>query len=266
MDEVELVAAGYDAVYRAYPGSPTLERIWRDGTQESGAEHLNQMSFVTIAELRRLIELLSIPPGATLLDLGCGTGGPGLWLAGKCGAQLIGVDISTVAITRAAESARTLEPSNSAHFRVGKLNGTGLEGGVADAAVSIDALQYAPNKLAVLSEAARLLRPGGRLGLTTFELVPKRAAAVPIYGKDPVPDLRPLLKQAGFAVDSYIETTGWRERVTRIFESVLAEQQQLTAELGADATGALVAEAHLGLSARIYRRRVLATATRRLHQ
>jgi SAM-dependent methyltransferase len=260
VDDAELVAAGYDAVYRAYPGSPTLRRIWREGTGEP--EQLDQISFVTIAELRRLIELLPISPGATLLDLGCGTGGPGLWLAGQCGAQLIGVDISAVAIAVATERAQRQHPGDSASFRVARLDRIGLADQTVDCAISIDALQYAPDKLAVLREAARLLRPGGQLGLTTFELDPTRAAGIPIYGTDPVPDLRPLLEQAGFVVESYTEATGWEERITRTFESVLAEQHQLSAELGADAAGALIAEAHLALNARIYRRRILATATR----
>lgn len=259
----DLVAAGYDAVYGAYPNSPTLQSIWREGLEASAkSEYLDQLSFVTPAELTQLADGLAIAAGETLLDLGCGTGGPGLWIAANTGARLIGLDISTVAIARAAERAETLDLTSSAVFRVESLESTGLDDGIADVAISIDALQYLPDKLAALREAARLLRPGARIALTTFELDPERASPLPIYGQDPVSDLRPLLEQAGFAIETYAETPGWLERVTRIFEAVLGAQGQLATELGTEATAALVAEANLALSARIYRRRVLATARR----
>ena len=44
----------------------------------------------------------------------------------------------------------------------------------ADGAISVDALQYAPDKRARLKEAARILRPGGRLVFTAFEVEPQR--------------------------------------------------------------------------------------------
>jgi ubiquinone/menaquinone biosynthesis C-methylase UbiE len=260
MTDAELIVAGYDAVYRAYPGSPTLERIWREGTHQSGSEDLQQISFITAAELRQISDGLAIPHGATLLDLGCGTGGPGLWIAAQSGAHLLGLDISRVAVERAAERAERL--GSAALFRVGRLERTGLDDESVDAAISIDALQYAPDKAAVLREAARVLRPGARVGLTTFELDPERAAPLPIYGSDPAPDLRPMFERAGFAIEYYAETAGWRERVTRIFEAVLAARDKLAAELGPAASTALVSEANVALSARIYTRRVLAIARR----
>jgi SAM-dependent methyltransferase len=258
--DAELIAAGYDALYEAYPGSPTLERIWREGTQDSTNEQLDQISFVTVAELRRLVDGLAIGPGATLLDLGCGMGGPGLYVAAATQANLIGIDISSVAVARASERAETT--GNPARFRIASLEQTGLDENIADAAISIDALQYAPSKRAALREVARVLHPGARIGFTTFELDPERASPLPVYGEDPVDDLRPLLEQAGFSVEIYAETSGWHGRVTRIFDAVQAAQHQLVIELGSAAAAALVSEANVALKANIYRRRVLAVAQR----
>jgi ubiquinone/menaquinone biosynthesis C-methylase UbiE len=263
MADPDLVAAGYDALYGAYPHSPTLQRIWRERVQGSTeSEHLDQISFVTLAELRQLADELTISPGATLLDLGCGTGGPGLWIAAHARARMIGVDISPVAVAQATARAEKLGLGGSSTFRIASLEQTGLDDRVADAVVSVDALQYAPNKLAALREAARLLRPGGRIGLTAFELDPERAASLPVYGTDPAPDLRPLLEQAGFTVETYEETGGWLERVTTAFEAVLEAREQLADELGRDAVRVLISEAQVALAARAYRRRVLATALR----
>jgi SAM-dependent methyltransferase len=56
---------------------------------------------------------------------------------------------------------------------------TGLADAAADGAISVDALQYAPDKRAGLKEAARILRPGGRLVFTAFEVEPQRGVHLP---------------------------------------------------------------------------------------
>ena len=57
----------------------------------------------TAAELRFLVETLQLPPGASILDIGCGTGRHSLGLA-KLGFQVTGVDLSPdmLAIAEAA--------------------------------------------------------------------------------------------------------------------------------------------------------------------
>jgi ubiquinone/menaquinone biosynthesis C-methylase UbiE len=261
LDEPDPVSAGYDSIYRAYPRSPTLQNVWREGRHEpTQAENLDQIGFVTVAELRQLAGGLGLPPDATLIDLGCGLGGPGLWLAASAGAHLIGVDISGVAVARAQERAAACGQATSAAFRVAALEDTGLEADIADGAVSIDVLQYVPNKLRALREIGRVLRPGGRLALTAFELDPEQASGLPVYGLDPVADFRPLLEEAGFAIEAYEETAGWAERVRRTFEAVVEAREQLASELDERAASSLAAEAAVALRTRVYRRRVLAIA------
>jgi hypothetical protein len=59
-----------------------------------------------------------------------------------------------------------------------------------------------------LKEAARILRPGGRLVFTAFEVEPQRVEGLPVLGVDPVADYRPLLEEQGFAIEFYQETRG----------------------------------------------------------
>ena len=196
------------------------------------------------------------------MDLACGAGGPGLWIARQSGARLTGVGLSAVALLRATELADQVGLGPRVAFRRGSFEATGLAPAAADAAMSIDALQYAPSKARAFAEVARALRPGGRFAFVGFELEPERVPGLPVWGVDPMADYRPALVQASFTVARYEETPGWHERVMATFEAVVAGRAALEAELGAAAANALLFEASVTLEHRPYRRRVLAVATR----
>jgi SAM-dependent methyltransferase len=264
LTEPSIVSAGYDAVYAAMPGSPTLRRLWRE--HACGADFpddLYHISFVTLADLARMERELRVRPGHRLVDVGCGMGGPALWMAKHTGAELIGVDFSSVGVSLANERAGTLGLSSHARFVVGSFAETGLDDASADAMMSEDALQYAPDKRAAFAEAARVLRPGGRVIFTAFELDAERCAGLPILGDDPVEDYRDVLQEAGFTVEAYEEIAGWPEPMTSAYRALLDARATLILEMGEAAVNALSGELALTLERKPYRRRVLVCATRR---
>jgi hypothetical protein len=126
--------------------------------------------------------------------------------------------------------------------------------------MSVAALQYAPDKSAAFAEAARFLHSNARLAFTAFEVDPHRVSDLPVLGTDPVDDYRPLLEAAGFSIERYEETVGWRGRVMGTYGAVLAEADLLGAELGAQAFTALAWEMTTTLERDIYPRRVFAAA------
>jgi ubiquinone/menaquinone biosynthesis C-methylase UbiE len=257
------VQAGYDAVYAAMPKSHTLQRLWREHAAGLDfPEEFGHISFVTISQLSRMAQELRLSPGETFVDLGCGMGGPALWVARETGAKLVGVDLSAVAIAQATERAIALGLSGQASFVVGTFADTTLPGGCADAVMSEDALQYAPDKRSLFGETARIMRAGGRIVFTAFELEPSRVAGLPVIGADPVDDYRPLLEAAGFTIDAYEEVPGWPEPMTAAYAAVLAAKDTLAKEMGDAAFAALSAEMSLTLERKPYRRRVLAAATK----
>src|SRR5262249_23667433 len=154
-------------------------------------------------------------------DMACGTGGPGLWVAQRTGAHLIGVDPSLAGLAAARDRAARTGLGGRSRFELGSFERTSLAGNSANVVMSLEAFQYAPDKRAGLSEFARILRPGGRLGLICFEADPVRTEGLPIFGVDPVPDYRPLLDSAGFDVVAYEETPGWTERVEAAFSAII---------------------------------------------
>ena len=259
----DILSIGYNAVYGATPSSPTLRRLWHEHAEGPDfPEEFGHISFVTLPQLRRMAAELRLGPGATLVDLGCGRGGPALWVARETGARLVGVDFSPVAVEQAKSRATELGLAGEAQFVTGTFADTGLEANVADGAMSEDALQYVPDKRAAVAEAARILRPGARLVFTAFELDPGRTAGLPVFGVDPVEDYRPLLTDGGFVVEAYEEVPGWPEPMTTTYSALLSASGALTQEMGQPAAAALFTELSMTLQQQPYRRRVLAVARR----
>ena len=206
----DLIQAGYNAVYTGTPASPTLRRLWHEHAEGlEFPEEFGHISFVTVPQLQRMAKELRLSPGDTLADLGCGLGGPAMWMARETGANLIGIDLSPIAVEEASKRAVELGLARGAQFFAGSFADTALDAGSVDGVMSEDAIQYAPDKRAAATEFARILRQGGRLVVTLFEVDPERAAGLPGFGADPVADYRPILTEAGFDIDIYEEVPGW---------------------------------------------------------
>lgn len=106
------------------------------------------------------LALLGLLPGHwTVADLGCGSGQAAAALA-SCVRRVIGVDQSA-AMLKAARK-RTAGLTN-VELRKGSLESLPLEDGCVDGALLLLALTYVAEPRRVLEEAARVLRPGGRL-------------------------------------------------------------------------------------------------------
>jgi len=259
----DAVRTGYDAVYTALPRSDTFNRLWRSNAyRDQFPAEFAHSGFLTLSEAQHLLELLAPASGEVVVDVACGTGGPGLWIAQQTGTSLIGVDPSPAGLAAARQRAARTGLDDRSRFEQGSFEHTHLTGSSADVVMSIEAFQYAPNKRAGLREFARILRPGGRLGLICFEADPTKAAGLPILGVDPVIDYRPLLKSAGFDVVAYEETPGWAERVEAAFSAIVSAADTLAAEMGEQASASAVAEAMITLEIQPYPRRILAVASR----
>jgi len=261
----QAVLDGYDAVYDALPRSETFSRIWRASAYggDFPAEFAH-ISFLTLGEGRRMLQLLGIGEGEVLVDVACGAGGPGLWAAQQTGASLIGIDPSAAGLAAARQRAGNVGLTRRARFAAGAFEHTGLSGSSADAVMSVDALQYAPDKRSALAEMIRVLRPGGRLAFIAFEVDPSKVTGLPVLGVDPVPDYVPLLQDAGFAVEICEETPGWHERVYGAFGAIIESAGIIEAEMGQRGAAGVVLEAMFTVQLRPYPRRILVLARRPL--
>jgi SAM-dependent methyltransferase len=255
------VRDGYDAVYDALPKSDTFNRLWREHAYNGEFPvEFAHIGFLTLTEAHRLLDLLHLGQGEVLVDVACGTGGPGLWMAQQSGASLVGIDPAAAGLLAARQRAARAGLDGRSRFEQGSFERTGLPDNSADAIVSIEAFQYAPDKRAAMAEFARILRPGGRLGLVCFEVDPAKTRGLPVLGVDPVVDYKPLLG-AEFIVETYEETPGWQQRVYGAFDAVLSAHDALVREMGQKAASGAAAEAFLTVEIKPYPRRVLIAAS-----
>jgi ubiquinone/menaquinone biosynthesis C-methylase UbiE len=194
-------------------------------------------------------------PGAVFGDLACGRGGPGLWLARATSASLIGVDWSEVAIAEATARAGEFVSADRAQFVVGYLDASGLVDQSLHGAVCIDALFFAPDRIAALREVGRVLRPGGRFLFTAHETVePTRPADVL--------DWSDLVQAADLEVVSKEMIPGCVERTQRLYHLWLEHLDELRRELGDVVAGQLATEATTVGPTLASRRPLLVTARR----
>lgn len=115
---------------------------------------------------RRLLDGLGVAPGQRLVDVAAGRGTTGLLAAVEYDVSVDGVDLApvNVALATAAADARGL--ADRVSFHLGDAEALPLRDGLADAVICECALCTFPDKATAIAEMARVLRPGGRLGLT----------------------------------------------------------------------------------------------------
>jgi tocopherol O-methyltransferase len=109
--------------------------------------------------------------GSRVLDAGCGLGGSGFWLARNRGATVVGVALGHEQVARAHRLAHAQQLSARAGFLQADFTSTPFRSASFDVVWALESLCHAPEKAAFYREAARLLRPGGRLVVADFMLV-----------------------------------------------------------------------------------------------
>ena len=232
----------FNALYAIYAESPTYRANFRGVYGAEYPEEVIPLSYITMTLLHRLAQAVSLGPGATLIDLGCGRGGPGLWVARETRASLVGVDLSSVAVEQASRRVTEFNVEGRAQFEVGDLTALRFADQTFDAAMSVDVLWMVPDKPAALREIARILKPQARFAFTNWD----RDLSPPGY-PPPVSDHRPLLREAGFTIETYEELPEAEAKRRALYERNIAAREALLREMGEEAVQALMAEARRSL-------------------
>jgi len=254
----DIAASNFDRAHRYRLQNRTLERVWQHAYGDDYPAEVMPSAFYSLSALRRLVQALGPMEGQMLVDLGCGHGGAGLWVAKQLGMNLIGIDQSPGGISLAKARAADMGLADRAKFQVGDVTSTGLTDASCGAAISLDVLVFVEDKAATIREIARILKSGGRFGFTTWE----QAGYSERLKSQQFSDYRPLLTAAGFDVEVYEEPSNWRQQHQRTLELLIKHQTELEAEMESVAASGILAMARGSLNELPSRRYVLAVGRR----
>jgi len=158
-------------------------------SQGRAAPYHHGLGTITARPVEALLDAARVGPGSAVLDVATGPG----YAAGRAaarGAQVVAVDFSDEMLALAA----TLHPSVS--FRHADAAALPFADGAFDAVVANFLMPHVSDLPAVTAELARVVRPGGRLALTTWDPEPEtyvRALfeSIAEAGAAPPPELPP---------------------------------------------------------------------------
>jgi SAM-dependent methyltransferase len=199
-------------------------------------------SWTTRREAERIAQLLELRPAAKLLDVGAGTGWPGLYLAQLTGCTVVVVDLPLAALRIALE--RATADSLSQRCEVVAADGAALpfKDASFDALSHSDVLCCTPDKLGVLRACRRVARDGARTVFTVIALAPlladsERRVAIgsgPTFVDSP-DDYAVLLGQSGWCLEERTDLTEeFLQSMRTELEGMQARADALAEVLGSD--------------------------------
>lgn len=119
-----------------------------------------------MALTERLGSLLALGPGKRVLDVAAGQGASALFLAQRFGCEIVGVEYGSESVRKAIAAAEAAGVAHLLRFQQGDAERLPVADGSFDAVICECAFCTFPDKRAAAAEFARVLRPGGRVGLS----------------------------------------------------------------------------------------------------
>ena len=218
----------YRSLYEAFDSD-----LMRTVRQQAYGEDIGQHSWVTAEELRADIRRLGLTSHSSLLDLGCGPGGPLVFVVRATGCVGTGLEMSAPAI--ASGQARAQRDGVDARVRFAQADlDLDLDLDLAlpvgrspfDAVMSFDVVLHLRDRRALFERVAEVLRPNGRLLFTDAGVV-----SGPVSSEE--------FQRRGAHGFTQFVPTGFNERLIAAVGLRLIETEERTASVSRNARGRL---------------------------
>jgi phosphoethanolamine N-methyltransferase len=196
-----------------------LELVWGEGFMAPGGP----------GNVAKMVEGLDLA-GKTVVDVGCGLGGPACLLAQQFGARVVGVDLEPPLVERAHERAEASGLSDRVRFEVVGAGPLPFDDASIDVVLSAGAYTQTEDKLGAFGDCFRVLKPGGAIRLydwtrTEGELSDDMLRWIELeglsYELETQDRYRELLTRAGFVDVDVEDASAWYAReVAEEYEAI----------------------------------------------
>jgi arsenite methyltransferase len=157
------VAEQPDAEYHFEMGRPLAERL---GYPAEALDRIPEGAIESFAGVGYFFDLAKLGEGESVIDLGSGSGMDVFFAALQVGAsgQVLGIDFTAEQLAKAGGLASE-RGFDQVELREGRIEALPAKDGSFDCVISNGVINLSPEKDRVFAEAARVLRPGGRLAI-----------------------------------------------------------------------------------------------------
>jgi 27-O-demethylrifamycin SV methyltransferase len=230
----------YEAFY-----SMSQSELMRSIAQRACGCAFGAMSWTTREQADEIGGLLDLRPGQRLLDVGAGSGWPGLYLAKISGCDVALADLPLAGLRIASDHAARYPSPGRCWVAVADGARLPFGDGAFDAVSHGDVLCCLPAKRAVLQECRRVLRGGGRMAFTIIFVPAGLAGEDHRRGVESGPefietetDYPTLLDETGWALCDRIDVSAAYQHTCReILGMFIGQEKELAEFMGASAYG-----------------------------
>ncbi len=199
-------------------------------------------SWTTREEAHEVGKMLDLKPGKRLLDVGSGSGWPGLYLAGVTGCDVAMTDLPLTGLRVALERATTDRVAGAFSATVASGAALPFRDGWFDAVLLSDVLCCLPEKRAVLESCRRTLRADGRMVFSVISITPglgaddyqQAAASGPPFIEADV-EYPEMLRQTGWTLTDHRDLTAeYGKAVSRMLDNLETHAGEVAKLFGDD--------------------------------
>ena len=217
----------FASFFATFSGSPSsaaaaYAEVQRDYHRRADGEHFTWQTTgpYFAATEAALLRRIAVGPGQRLLEIGAGEGG-NLYHLRACGAFCLGVDFSP-------QKAAFARRATAAEFIAADAGALPLADASFDVVLIRDLLHHLPDRVVALTQAHRVLRPGGRL----FLIEPNALSPLALLQALTVPAERGILNSTAERLQAELAAAGFTITAQHAEQAFPAARVVLNPRLG----------------------------------